>query len=227
MRILLLWSGGVESTSLLKWHLENTDDEMFVHRLILHNTENRDKNESKAIETLLPLLQSIRPFNFDTSEISICGGTVTPTDKLLYLSIGAIAMQKHNCTEIRRGYCAEDQWSRRWMFHRIRNRFTNHLIYDKAISLEHNYMRKAISLTHFLPEGTTLEDVTKIHETSYWPKAKHVKYLGDLFQYTWSCRYPVDGHKCGKCHSCLERAAAENGTSHLEEIAEQIRNNPI
>ena len=219
MKVLLLWSGGVESTSLLKHLLENTNDEVYAHWIKMDNIENRWRNESKAIETLLPLLRSIRPFHFDTSETKICEGKARPMDYSVQYSIGIMAMYYHNCERIYRAGCAEDD-------------FDHGLLYNKLVHRNPNpdepgfsHRRRAKTLESMLAVGADGNEVAPWLEYYAHPKAWHVKYLGDLFQHTWSCRTPINDKECGHCHTCLERRAAIYGTSNIPEIAAMMRNN--
>jgi hypothetical protein len=219
-KVLLLWSGGVESTSSLKWALENSDDEIFAHHLAITNVEGRNSYEERAIRTLTPLLAAIRPFHYDSSVASVCNGEYLALDRHLYQAFGTLAMMHHGCFELRRGYCAEDQWAREWLFLPDGRKIFH---YVKGISLEDNYLTKAEGSAPFLPKHVSLSDITKIHETAYWTKAKHCAYLGDMLQYTWSCRTPTpSGSECGSCHSCVEKKYAMKGSSNVPEIARRI-----
>lgn len=216
---MILWSAGIESTTLMKWFLENTAHEVVAHHIHLHNPEDRDINETNAINALRPELEKIRSFMYTESFVSICDGRVTPLDREIYHSIGTMAMLGTGCTQLYKGYCAEDQWSRPWKF--ING--IKQINYVRANSLDEAYMDKASVTKAFLPEHLKFEDVIQIHETAYWTKARHVSYLGDLLKYTWSCRTPINETECGKCHSCLERNAAIRGTSYIPEVARRMK----
>lgn len=224
MKVLLLWSGGIESTSLLKWQLENTDNEVFAHRIIFHNYQDRDADEAKAIANLIPLMTAIRPFHYDTSEVSVCEGQYWPQDKVMYHSLGTMALVHHKCERMLKGYCAEDQWSRVWQFH---DHDDVRLSYHRHDSLEEVYHDKAVMVKAFLPETMNFDEVIKIYDTAYWTKSKHCKYLGEMLQYTWSCRKPKLGKECYRCHSCREKHAAMKGTSYIPEVAEGMANGTI
>ena len=205
MRILVLWSGGVESTSLLKHLLSETDHEVVAHYVKMINPEHRVTAEVEAIQKLLPRLQQIRHFTYSESEISVCGGRALPLDYTLHYPIAVAAMVYHKCHKIFRGACAEDEWMR---------------MKDKTV----------VNLNPELP-GTAYKEKAKIVETITGrsdlspyldrygqPKSWHWNYLGDLAELTWSCRTPKENEECGTCHSCLERNAARNGTSYIKEL---------
>ena len=50
---LVMFSGGLDSTAALYWMLENTDDNIFVHRIILDNYERRSVAESEAVKKII------------------------------------------------------------------------------------------------------------------------------------------------------------------------------
>ena len=216
---MIMWSGGVESTSLLKWYLENTSDEIFAHWVKMNNHEqDRMPYEERAIKTLLPLLSDIRPFDYSMSEADVSADHLM--DYAIQYPLGALAMLQHQCQELYRGCCAEDQWSRN--FYQTYPIMKKELRLTKGESLERVILNAAETIKPFLPPGVKIEDIIIIHEISYWPKTKHIQYLGELFKYTWSCRKPINGKVCGECHSCLERNIGFRGTSNIPEIAGRL-----
>lgn len=217
MKVMVLWSGGVESTSLLKHLLQNTDDTVVAHYIEMTNKEHRLDQERNAIATLLPLLQAIRPFEYSTSSVSICNGQAQCMDYAVQYPIGIIAMYHHNCQRLYRAGCAEDDWDHAWykgqLFH------TNPNPQEPGFS----HRRRAKTLSALLRPTDDGDTVAPWLEYYGHPKAWHINYLGDLFQHTWSCRTPVNSERCNKCHSCLERQAAVNGTSNIPEIAQKLQ----
>jgi 7-cyano-7-deazaguanine synthase in queuosine biosynthesis len=67
-KIAILWSGGVDSTAVLKQYLEKTKlDILAIHVDYYYpNMDNRNEYENKAIKTILPKLQEIRNFEYTT-----------------------------------------------------------------------------------------------------------------------------------------------------------------
>ena len=195
MKVLILWSGGVESTSLLKQYLCDTQDEIFAHYILMDNPEKaRIPLELAAIEILLPMLQRIRHFEYSTSRLSICNGKAFPNDIHVHAFIGVQAMYHKGCTQLLRAQCLEDDI--------IKTTVDGvHTVLDTYNGFE----TKQAKLKPFLKGSDTPESVYPIHPSYAWPKKQHIEYLGDLFQYTHSCRRPVNGKECGKCHSCIER----------------------
>ena len=213
MKVLVLWSGGVESTSLLKHLLSTTMDDVYAHHISMINPENRAGEEFDAVFALLPELRKIRKFTFDMSTISISGGKALPFDFEIQYPIAVAAAKLHGCERIYRAGCAEDDWNHKWK--------DGVLITEnpKADEPGFSHRRRAKTLDFFGVKGTEIAPWLQFYAH---PKAWHWNYLGELAPMTWSCRTPIDGNECGKCHTCLEKDAAMKGTSAIPEVAAAI-----
>lgn len=209
MRIMFMWSGGVESTATIKHRLETTDDELFVHYIRHNSREGRMRYEDAAVDALLPLLRKIRPLHYSESSLSLIGGHGLAWDFQVLYPIALVAMRHFKCEQINRGLCQEDNWHRQGARY-YRNQFGNG-------AHRHHTLRSA--LAHMLQGAETLDSVAPMLPEYEWPKAKHWQVLGDLGPLTWSCRRPrIDGVPCGQCHSCRDRAAAILGTSDIPDV---------
>jgi hypothetical protein len=194
-KTLILFSGGVESTSILKYFLTETKNEVYSHFIRMINPEKRVDYEIAAVNTLIPILQEIRPFTYSTSDISICAGQALPNDIKVLMMIGSAAMYHHNCTEMYVGCSTEDR--------DIRTTVNGvHTVIARPDTWWQDFQQL---LQPNLKPNDKAEDVLPYHFTGDWPKKQHMEYLGDLLPLTWSCRRPVNGKVCGRCHSCLER----------------------
>ena len=215
MRTMIMWSGGVESTSLVKRYLEATDHEVFTHYVRMNSREGRMKYEDAAVAALLPRLQAIRPFHHDSSSLELIGGQGLAWDFQVLYPIGLVAMRHHRCTQIHRGLCQEDNWHRQEGLKPMRNPF------GKNKEHRHGTLRRAC--LHMLPGDETLDSVAPFLPEYEWPKALHWANLGELAELTWSCRRPLpNGATCGRCHACTDRAAAKRGTSDIIEAREML-----
>ncbi len=204
---MILFSGGVESTALLKFHLENSGHEIFAHYIKIHNIESsRIQYEQRAIKTLLPLLQNIRPFDYSESEVNVCNGLTFPHDCDFHFPIGAIAMHHKGCHQLHRAQCLEDSYQH------------GNGTHTRKFGMQWGFKERRKKLEAFLYSPEKIDDVAPWLPQYEWPKATHMKYLGELAQHTWSCRTPVNDMECGKCHSCIERTAALNGRSAIKDI---------
>lgn len=207
--VLLLWTGGIESTSLLLWLLRCTDWRVHAHHVRLDNPERRECAEQFAIIDLLPKLRSVRPFEYSESQLSVCGGEALGWDAELIYPIGRVAARHHKCEQVLRGWCAEDEWLRA----------EGHPLTPWPGKQKKRFEQIAEDALGF--DAARLAPWLDIYAQ---PKAWHWQRLGNLAELTWSCRRPVDGHTpCGKCHACIERFAANLGTSANPHIAERMQ----
>lgn len=212
VKALVLWSGGVESTSLLLHLLKNTDVEVHAHFIEMHNPEQRHQREMDAIAALMDPLQNIREFDFSRSHFSLDDGKVLVADYALQYPIGLVMMQNKNCSCLYRAGCLEDDWDR----FGTPTGFFRYERPDPAPGASHKARVNKIVPGY---SKETPGDVMPYHELYAKPKAWHVAHLGNLFPLTWSCRRPRGLETCGKCHSCQDRDAAERGTSFNPEVA--------
>jgi hypothetical protein len=213
---MCLWSGGVESTSLLKHLLETTDHEVVTHYIEFDNPEQRTERELAAMRNLTPMLEEIRPFRQTFSRISVCDGKGWPMDYVWQFTIGGVAMLNEWCLCMYRGRCAEDEYHR--MFFGGIN-----AIQQKDRALGELHWEKAGILKYVLPEGFAVAEAAPWHPLYEKSKGWHIRHLGKLFPHTWSCRKPVrDKYRCTQCHSCLEVEDGLRGTSYNPEVARKI-----
>jgi 7-cyano-7-deazaguanine synthase in queuosine biosynthesis len=211
-RWMLLWSGGVESTSVLKLLLETTDVQVVAHYVHQRNPEGRHQFELDAVSRLAERMQAIRGFEVASSTVEICGGNALGFDYEVLLPLSLVAMRHCGCSKLLRGWCAEDEWQR------AQGRPAT-----KPAHSGPRYLAQAECVRSLLRNGEQLADVVPYLQFYQNPKAWHVQWLGALAPLTWSCRRPVQGRECGQCHACLERAAAFAGTSAIAEVAEMLR----
>lgn len=214
MRIMFMWSGGVESTSTVKHYLEHTEHEIFVHYIRHNSREGRMVHEDRAVRDLLPLLRAVRELHYSESALELIGGQGLAWDFQVLYPIALVAMRHFKCEQINRGLCVEDNWHRQEGLAPVRNPFGGG-------AHRHHTLRKA--LEHMLIRGETLDKVAPMLPEYEWSKARHWRNLGALAPFTWSCRRPLpDGRTCGKCHSCTDREAAQRGTSDITEVREMM-----
>lgn len=217
LRLLVLWSGGVESTSLLLRLLSETNSVVFAHFIEMVNPEGRGGAETRAIQSLLPRLQSVRPFNFSSSLIRLHDGQARGWDYAVQYPMGLFVMDHLRCDAVLRAGCLEDDWDH------VSDGLGNVRFIRPDPNPGASHLRRAKRLVASLDDGRKPERVAPYLPSYQLPKAKHIEFLGDIFPLTWSCRRPVAGEEpCGKCHACLEREAASRGTSLIPEIAELL-----
>lgn len=174
MKAVVLWSGGIESTSILKYLLETTDLEITAVHLSIPNVQNRQHLELGAIFTLKPLLHRIRHFEFEMITASIPWWSFDWDVQAAFLPV---ILWGTKCSIFYRGQCQED--AKDGVFPGLEK------------------IRKILSITY--PNASIPH-----HPTYDWTKKQHMKNLGPLLQHTWSCWYPKGDRPCGACKTCLD-----------------------
>jgi hypothetical protein len=111
MRILVLWSGGLDSTTLIQKFLNegNTVDTIYIE---LHPNDEKIKREKKAIKSILPYFKQNTNFNFiePSSSVSIMTGAsfLSNLAQLPVWLLGVIMYGGNNYDQIALGYVMND-----------------------------------------------------------------------------------------------------------------------
>lgn len=186
--ILVMWSGGIDSTYVLTKLLKETDMKIFAHHIYLKNIENRQAKEAEAIEKLIKKLGAIRKFNFTWNWID---DTVMPT--MVYdmarvcFEAGAVSKAFYHYKKpfiIDKWTIGtnkeEGHWQERW-----------DVITSATRAAEWSPGRK---------------DYIRFELQPMVPRAEEMKYLDSLslLQDCWYCRRPKEGKPCSVCPTCLE-----------------------
>lgn len=193
MKAVVLWSGGVESTSLLKWCLESTHWDIVAHHIGLRTVENRHYAEMVAVSDLVGPLSQIRAFEVSSSAVSVCDGLGICGDYMLIYPIGLAALRYHNAEFMLRGWCREDDR-------------------DGPPGPDGRWANQLRALQGCLPAEAFASTYCPWVNPCNWTKAEHIKNLGKLFELTHSCRTPdLHGKACGRCSTCQLLAKIRQG----------------
>ena len=179
MRTLVLFSGGVESTSLMKYLLTRTTDEIVAVHIFAPNSLNRAKLEWDAATDLIQKLQSLRHFEPKHVGIYMPWDTCDPE---VQCTVIPGLMKGSKADRFLRGLCKEDLYPSG----RHENR-------DRLVEWCKFWLKTDADISPDLP-------------MFYWPKKEHMEYIKEYLPYTYSCLSPKDGVACGECRSCRLRA---------------------
>lgn len=193
MNILVMWSGGIDSTYILAKLLEESSDAIFAHHIHLVNKEKRHISEHKSILSLVPKLREIRDFHYSESVVQHLYPTGLPYDMAVVCFEAGVIMKS-----IRMGerYII-DQWmigthesEGHWQ-----ERFDILLGGTKAAHWDKDPK-------FYEPPPFKLHDLVS--------KKEEIQYLKDLdiYDHCWFCRTPVNGMSCGSCNTCVEVKSA-------------------
>lgn len=178
MKSLTFLSGGVESTSLMKYILTETEDAVSAIHIFAPNELNRADLEWSATKRVSDELQKIRPF--ELKRIDICFPWLTCDPEVQCTIIPAL-MKGSKADRFLRGLCKED-------------------LYPSGTHENRDRLREWVQFWL-----KTTVDVTPDLDMFYWPKKQHMFYIQEYLELTFSCLSPVNNEVCGECRSCNQR----------------------
>jgi len=195
---VIMLSGGVDSVSVLKRLLEETDEKIYAHHIHLKNNEGvtnikRYKAEAMVLKKIVPYMKkTFRDFHYSEStidvrqlidlrpvyyeeedrELAVLGHI---PDHAYYCFIGGILAKLTNSSNLHQATCTED--------------------YDPTAHERHQNMDQiANSAAHPLTVN-----IQRLHDEQ--TKRQNIEYLGkELMDMVWYCRQPIE--KNGKILSC-------------------------
>lgn len=191
-KALLMYSGGMDSVSLLWNLLEHTEQEIHVHAIHLHNSEGRHKAEANAIlNSIQYIKENHRNFEFSSSVYSWvakgCGGR-DMTLALFQASRVAAGLGKNFSA-----------------------------VYTGDYNMAKEEAAEAYGVLNAMTTGkrirpvwaTPFDYLTKVSvERS---KAIYLSMPEELRELYWSCRRPAEAGNgfisCGECHACKRQIA--------------------
>jgi 7-cyano-7-deazaguanine synthase in queuosine biosynthesis len=188
-RVLILWSGGIDSTSILKFYLEKTDFEIValkIKYITTSKSKNRILKECEAIEKLNPFLQLIRPFQFETMLIEV-PTIMAGVDVLQFGNLAIYPCNSFNCEEIVIS-------------------FTTDAHNEKYSDYQVSKLNKIAEILYNGNNNIWNKQPKFIVHPFLNTKKIYIENLGELIKYTWFCRRAKTAdiyNGCGECHSCL------------------------
>ena len=189
-KIAILWSGGVDSTSVLKQYLENTNFRILVIHInyVTPNHDERYVYEMNAVNKMLPVLREIRDFEYTTLNLSY-EKDIYSGDLILFASSVFVLAASQGCKEIIIGFVSD---IRRNQSFYVKNKLFAMNCLCEVIAKFDNYKK--------VPKFK--KPMVGIYNT----KKKYIERLGDVFPMTHWCRNPTEiksgEHGCGHCMPC-------------------------
>lgn len=190
--ILVMWSGGIDSTYVLAKLLKDTKHQVHAHHICLVNPEHRDRAETEAIKKLMPRLQAIREFTYSETLIdhTRCPGFAYDM-AIVCFEAGIVA----------KGFAQKDL---------------------KKIDLwtigtheaEGHWQERFDVISQATRAATWPYDAPKFYLDVLVSKVEEMQYLDvrGILGDCWYCRTPNQGKPCGTCKTCKE----VNGTNYKE-----------
>jgi len=187
--ILLMFSGGLDSTGALWKLLQDESNKIHLHHLRLVNKENRTKAEDIAVQNIIEYINQIRSVNYSQSyhEYPSYNNAFIWDSDLYNFIAGTICMSLKNIKSVAIGRTKSDTG-----------------IEERANRGTKIFKLLAPNVEKIYPVG----EMTKIEIHNMLPK--------ELRDMTWSCRTPIymDENmikECGKCKACRELISIQNG----------------
>lgn len=190
--VLVMWSGGIDSTYVLTRLLHESEQPLYAHHVQITNATQRHPKEAGAVDALFPRLRGIRDFHLSTSAVDFRHlhelTHMIPFDmQVVCAHAGAFfrSMEIGAKRTVARWTIGthkdEGHWGERW-----------HAI-EPAVA--------AMAWPATPGEFFLLEPLAT--------KQEEMAYLEDrgLLDHTWYCRMPRAGEPCRKCTPCTDVAA--------------------
>lgn len=228
--VLVMFSGGLDSTTALYYFLKETDYNVYVHHVILKDATDRWKDELNACKNIVDILKQIRNFNYSESTFHL---PLNSLDKyggyrdddnttILFIASKIFSVESYKDIDfivIGNLDCEMDTKTKQFM-----NDYIN-LIYlskpntkkpklinplskfnSKKCHYNKNVIKKLIdsSNTLKLTENQNLDFSDSIFDDLICTKKNMFNYLkNNLKNKIVYCRYPKVNQKCGKCFNCI------------------------
>jgi len=189
-RLMILWSGGIDSTAILKMYLERTDYVVCAVNLNLQirGALHRVNKEQESIEILYDKLKEIRDFKLLRPKVEF-EHPINMSDVMFIANLANPIAAIGNMTEIILGFVKYDN--------------PKTLAYHDSVLKTLNNISRELYEFHGPVKNWKFAPSYVLPEF-YNYKEEYIKELGDLYQYTWSCRVPRNGNPCGHCATCIE-----------------------
>ena len=209
-------SGGIDSTSVLKRVLDETDEQVYVHHIHLKNNEGWDykryKKEAEAVRKIVPYMKkTFRNFNYTESTIDVkqidqlkpdyyeeedfplIGLQFVP-DQIYYYFIAGLLAKISISDTIYVGTCVEDYNIKTYWTPELRDLYglKNRQLWTSGIADATSY-----------PNEITMH---RPHDDN--SKKENIEYIGkELMDMVWYCRDPIEKNgefvACHECKSCV------------------------
>lgn len=201
--ILLMFSGGLDSTAALWSLLQNTENRIHLHHLYLLNKENRAEAEQRSVKNIISYIEKSYTIKYSESYheyphfsyVSMLNNNLVLNQNFMFDSdiynfiAGTICASLPNIEKVAIGRTKSDY----------------------SVDVEKRAIRGNKLLELFAP------NVEKIYPLEHLTKKEIYDILPkEIRNMTWSCRTPIYLNKntfqeCGKCKTCLELKQIKNG----------------
>src|SRR5262245_7463426 len=192
IRMIVMWSGGIDSTFKLAYLLKETEYQVHAHHVHIVNHEGRAAAERAACRALRPKLKAIRDFAYTESRIDHRQHQHIPFDMAIVAFEAGVVARTGNA----RGAEPFTHWT--IGTHKAEGHYQRRFdLYEPMVN--------AVCFPQDYPAFEMGKVVTKQEEMTYLVD------LG-LLADCWYCRTPRAGKPCRTCGSCVEVKRARRET---------------
>ena len=179
---LIQLSGGIDSTYVLwKWLLENPDDYCLVHHITFNYNNNEDARTEKQLQSVDNILRW-----FDSQGLDNYFYLQNEFD---YGNFTSIIYDVEICGFLSGVILRSPRWSN----------------IDTIILPIYNKLSNREERRRMVTNITSKKDMNFIYPLSGISKDQVMESMpNELLSLCWYCRSPIDGMKCGECHSCKD-----------------------
>jgi 7-cyano-7-deazaguanine synthase in queuosine biosynthesis len=206
VRMIVMWSGGIDSTFKLAYLLKETEYQVHAHHVHIVNREGRSKAEHVACLALRSKLKAIRSFAYTESRIDHRQHDKIPFDMaIVAFEAGVVA---------RSGEARSSEPFTHWTIgtHKAEGHYQRRFdLYEPMVN--------AVCFPSDYPVFEMGKVVTKEEEMAY---LDDLRLLADC----WYCRIPRAGRPCGQCATCREVKLARRATSTRRMNTVRARSRP-
>ena len=223
---VLMLSGGIDSVSILKRILLETDESLYVHHIHLKNNEGmefpRYKKEAEAVRKIVPYMKkTFRNFNYTESTIEVKQiNQLKPDyyeeedfplidlqfvpDQIYYHFMGGLLAKVSISDKIYIGTCVEDYDTQTHWSQELQDLYSNPNKSDLLGLKNRQKWTRGIAEGSAWPHEITYH---RPHDNS--SKKQSIEYLGEeLMNMVWYCREPMEKNGeyvvCHECKSCKD-----------------------
>jgi 7-cyano-7-deazaguanine synthase in queuosine biosynthesis len=196
IRMIVMWSGGIDSTFKLAYLLKETEYQIHAHHVNIVNHEGRARAERAACTVLRRKLKALREFAYTESTVDHSEHEKIPFDMaIVAFEAGVVA---------RSGDGRHVEPFTHWTIgtHKAEGHFQRRFdLYEPMVN--------AVCFPGDYPVFEMGKVVTKAEEIAY------LEDLG-LFGDCWYCRFPRAGRPCGRCGTCKDVKRARRTASRRQ-----------
>jgi hypothetical protein len=193
VRMIVMWSGGIDSTFKLAYLLRETEYQIHAHHVNIVNHEGRARAERAACSALRRRLKALRGFAYTESTVDHREHDKIPFDMaVVAFEAGVVA---------RSGDGRRVEPFTHWTIgtHKAEGHFQRRFdLYEPMVN--------AVCFPGDYPAFEMGRVVTKAEEIAY---LEELGLLGDC----WYCRFPRGRRACGRCATCKDVTVARRKAS--------------